>query len=657
MRLVRQSLGLAIALLAAGLSQVWAARRSDPDKLPSIKVQDLHYGDVLFHYWADEDSGLETLTRLEAYNHWQRMPHHAVDAQLLAAGLYLQLGMHNQAGERFATLLGDDIPPGVRNKAWFYLGKIWYERGYFDRSEQALNRIQGQLPPQQEAERTHLLVNVLMREQRYDEAIALLESWQGPPDWTAYARFNLGVALVRAGRLAQADPVLTKLGTLQTDSDELLTMRDKANLALGFAYLQADQAAQARVPLERVRLNGPYSSRALLGDGWAQAALGDYRAALVPWLELHKRNLLDAAVQESYLAVPYAYGKLDASAQAADYYESALTSFASESDNLDAAIGRIHDGHMLDDLLGSDKDARYGWFWQLKTLPDAPQSRYLYTLLADNDFQEGLKNFRDLNFLHRDLARWDQSMEAFAAMIDTRERAYAERLPRTDALLATDAPSRLRAARAAVESRLDAVETGNDVAALGTAAERDQWARIAGLEDQVAALPRGLERDEVAAKLHLIKGVLYWRLDAAFKERSYSEQRSLRELDAALEELQNRWVRVQRARATVPTNTGEFADRIAALAERIKAVRGRLVDASGMQSDYLQTVAASELAAQKDRLAAYAVQARFALADIYDRAADQADGASGGGAAAPGAPAAPSPAPAPIPAPAVPPER
>jgi len=653
MRSGLRSLGLAIALLAAGLTQVWAARRSDPDKLPSIKVQDLHYGDVLFHYWADEDSGLETLTRLEAYTYWQRMPHHAIDAQLLAAGLYLQLGMHNQAGERFGTLLGDDVPAGVRNNAWFYLGKIWYERGYFDRSEQALNRIQGALPPQQEAERTHLLVNVLMREQRYDEAIARLASWQGPVDWMAYARFNLGVALVRAGRLAQADPILTTLGTLQTDSDELLIMRDKANLALGFAYLQADQPAQARVSLERVRLNGPYSSRALLGAGWAHAALGDYRAALVPWLELHKRNLLDAAVQESYLAVPYAYGKLDASAQAADYYESALKSFASESDNLDAAIGRIHDGHMLDDLLGSDKDARYGWFWQLKTLPDAPQSRYLYSLLADNDFQEGLKNYRDLNFLHRDLEKWDQSMEAFAAMIDTRERAYAERLPRTDALLATDAPTRLRAARAAVDSRLDAVETGNDVAALGTAAERDQWARIASLEDQVAALPRGLERDEVAAKLHLIKGVLYWRLDAAFKERSYTEQRSLRELDAALEELQNRWVRVQRARATVPTNTAEFADRIAALAARIQQVRARLAATAGQQSDYLQTVAASELSAQKERLATYGVQARFALADIYDRAADQTDGPSGAGAPGSGRPDAP----APIPAPAVPPER
>ncbi len=122
---------------------------------------------------------------------------------------------------------------------------------------------------------------------------------------------------------------------------------------------------------------------------------GEYHAALVPWLELHQRSLLDAAVQESYLAVPYAYGKLNAAAQSAEYYEAALTSFSSESDNLDAAVARIHDGHMLEDLLGTDKDMRYGWFWQLKTLPDAPQSRYLYALLADNDFQEGLKNYRD----------------------------------------------------------------------------------------------------------------------------------------------------------------------------------------------------------------------------------------------------------------------
>ena len=151
-------------------------------------------------------------------------------------------------------------------------------------------------------------------------------SWHGPADWMAYARFNLGVALVRAGRLAEADPILTRGRHAQCPTAPRCSdLRDKANLALGFAYLQADQSRHRRVSRSSAcAWSGPYSSRALLGDGWARAAQGDYRGALMPWLELRDRNLLDAAVQESYLAVPFAFSKLNAGAQSADYYESAL---------------------------------------------------------------------------------------------------------------------------------------------------------------------------------------------------------------------------------------------------------------------------------------------------------------------------------------------
>lgn len=636
MRATRYALALAVLMALIGQPAAQAARKSDPDKLPSIRVQDLHYGEVLFQFYSGQE--FQALTELEAFTEWQRMPHHAHDADLLAGGLYLELGMHNEAGVRFERLLTDDIPVGVRNHAWFYLAKIWYERGYYDRAEQAIGHIQGQLPQELEAERVHLLVNALMRQQRYDDAIPLLRGYHGSSVWMAYAGFNLGVALVRANRLAEADPILTSVGTLTAGSDELLNLRDKANLALGFAYLQANQNAPAQVALERVRLNGPYSSRALLGDGWARAALGDYRGALAPWLELRQRNLLDAAVQESYLAVPYAYGKLNAGAQSAEYYESALHSYADESGQLDAAIEHIQEGHMLDDLLGEDKDARYGWYWQLKALPDSPQSRYLYTVLADNDFQAGLKNYRDMAYLAGTLRRWDDSMDAFGAMIDTRQRAYAERLPQVDALLAADQQSKLRDARAAVGAQLDAVVTGNDVVALGTPSEREQWTRIAGLDEPLAAMPPGLERDEARDKLRLIKGVLYWRLDAEFKARSYEEQRKLRELDAALEELQNRWARLQQARGAVVANTGEFAARITALAARVRAMRERLAQAAEQQNRYLQDVAVAELRAQKERLDAYALQARFALADIYDRTADDSNGS---------APPAAAPAPAP----------
>ena len=642
-------LALALALSAA---LTWpgaqAARKPDPNKLPSIRVQDLHYGEVLFQFYAGQE--FQALTELEAFSQWQRMPHHAADADLLAGGLYLSLGMHHEAGRRFERLLTNDVPLGVRNRAWFYLAKIWYERGYYDRSEAALDHIGASMGAELDAERNHLLVNALMRQQRFDAAIAQLQAFQGSSDWMAYARFNLGVALVRAGRLEEAAPILTQVGTLNTNSDELLNLRDKANLALGYAYLQANQSALAGVPLERVRLNGPYSTRALLGDGYAHAELGEYQAALRPWLELHGRDLLDAAVQESYLAVPYAFGKLDANGQSADYYETALQSFAAESQNLDTAIAKVGNGHMLDDLLGEDKDARYGWFWQLKALPDAPQSRYLYSVLADNDFQEGLKNYRDLAFMQGTLRHWDDSMDAFAAMTQTRARAYAERLPRTDALLQTDAPLRLREVRARVGSSLDAIETTADVVALGTPNERSQWARVERLEEQLASAPPGEQRDQARDKLRLIKGTLYWQLDAEFKARSYEERRSLRELDAALEELQNRWVRVQQARATVPSDTDEFSARIAALAARVQSVRARLADASQQQNQYLEGVAVAELRAQQQRLDAYALQARFALAGIYDRAADQAGNAPAPPAAVeappsaqPAAPAAPAP--------------
>jgi hypothetical protein len=79
---------------------------------------------------------------------------------------------------------------------------------------------------------------------------------------------------------------------------------------------------------------------------------------------------------------------------------------------------------------------------------------------------------------------------------------------------------------------------------------------------------------------------------------------------------------VDRARKSVPTNTGEFDARIAALQQRIDAIQLRLVDAAKKQNDFLAQTAVRELEGQKDRLSTYQVQARFALATMYDRAAN-----------------------------------
>ena len=608
------------ALLAVLLVPAAFGARKDPETLPTTKVQDLHYGDVLFYFYQDED--FEAITRLNAYEQWGLMSHHSAESQLLLGGLYLSLGLHNEAGRRFEELLTPATPAGVRNRAWFYLAKVWYARGYLERADEAINKVSARLPTQLEAEKQHLHANILLRLGRFDAAESLLRNWRGPADWMAYAQFNLGVALIRENKLGEADPILAQVGLMETQRPELLALKDRANLALGFAHLQANDPQPALDALQRVRLNGPYSNKALLGTGWAQAALGKYQDALNPWMELRGRNLLDAAVQESLLAVPYAFGKLSANSQSAEYYETAVQSYDAETVRLDDAITRIRGGSLLEQVISSEKESRYGWFWQLKNIPEAPESRYLYTVLAGHDFQEGLKNYRDLVYMAHTLDKWGDSMEAFGDMIDTREHAYAQRLPRVDTLLASGAVEKLAQRKADLESRVNGIDGDKDVAALGSTEERDQWARLQRVEAALAAAPDDADRAELKDRLRLVKGVLYFRLNDSFRARMWQQRRTIKDLDLALHEAQNRWIRVQRARQSVPTNNGEFAARVAALKARIDALQGHLVAAEQKQSDYLGQVAVAELEQQKNRLSTYQVQARFALATMYDRAAN-----------------------------------
>ena len=74
------------------------------------------------------------------------------------------------------------------------------------------------------------------------------------------------------------------------------------------------------------------------------------------------------------------------------------------------------------------------------------------------------------------------------------------------------------------------------------------------------------------------------------------------------------------ARAREPARLDEFAARIAAVSPRINELQGAIAKVQDRQQQYLVAEAVTELEGQKERLAAYRVQARFALANLYDRA-------------------------------------
>ncbi len=609
-----------LCLLFAFLIPTAQAAKNDREP---IVVQDPQYGEVLFYFYQEDY--FPAIVRLLAAKEQEQLSDHAEEAELLLGGMYLSYGHHLEAAEIFERLLAENVDTDIRDRTWFFLAKIWYQRGYLDKAREALATIEGELPKNLQREALMLDAQILIDAGEYDAAIAKLQNWKGRTEWASYAKFNVGVALVRSGRVDEAAKLLDDLGDMDPFNEELTSLRDKANLALGYALLQDGQAYAAKAPLQRVRLEGPFSNKALLGVGWADAEMDNYNRALVPWMELRGRDLLDSAVQESMLAIPYAMAQLDSISQAADHYLNAIEAFYEESNRLDRTIDHIESGEFFDEFIEDDPLDSTGWYWRLEELPEGPEARYLFHLLATHEFQEGLKNYRDLSYLYRNLDNWQQNVEVYANMLETRKEAYAQRLPMVEESLARADLDGMVARKLEYDSILNNIEESHDWLALATKSEFDLWGEITGLEGTPALQADIPEAEEVRDKIALLKGVLQWDLERDFKERLWRIRRNLHQAGEALVETQRSRRQIDETMRTEPLRFEELSDRVYGLGPRIEGMKMQVEDALARQRAMMQDIAVGELQAQKGRLDVYTIQARFALAAIYDIAATVGD--------------------------------
>ncbi len=605
-----------LCLLLLGAVQPAQAAKDDPEP---IVVKDPHYGEVLFYFYQDDY--FPAIVRLLAAQEQNQLTEHQQQAELLLGGLYLSYGHHLEAAQIFERLLAENVDREVRDRTWFFLAKIWLQRGYLDKSQQALANLSEDLPENLWREAQMLQSQIFISSGQYQRAIELLANWEGKTEWSRYAKFNLGVAMVRSGNVETAKRVLDELGDMDPYNEELTSLRDKANLALGYALLQDGQPLAAKAPLQRVRLEGPFSNKALLGMGWADAEVENYRRALVPWMELRGRDLLDPAVQESMLAIPFALAKLDAISQAADHYLNAIEAFYEEANRIDRTIGMIESGIIFDQFLADDPLDTTGWYWRLQQLPEGPEARYLYLLLASHEFQEGLKNYRDLHYLNRNLESWQGSIDVFANMLETRKKAYDERLPRVEDALARADIDDLVQRKFEFDAQLDEIDREFDWLAFANEREFENWGEIADMAANPALNADIPEAAEVRDKIDLLQGVLQWELEKSFKDRLWRARRDVRETGESLVEAQRARRQIDDTMRDEALRYEEFSNRVYGLGPKVDNMQLQVAEAMGNQRSFLQEIAIGELQAQKQRLDVYTVQARFALAAIYDLAA------------------------------------
>jgi hypothetical protein len=614
------SIALAVAALLTG---------PGPGSATRPELRDLYFGEAL--YQAYQGHFFEALERLdvEIAQHdgvdepqLDSLQYHIGEAEFSVGDFELRYRMHHRAGRAIKAVLEGDVPEPVRNDAAYRLARIHFQKDQPVEALHALERIQGEVPEAIRDDVEFLRANVDMALGRPADAVDVLERLQGSPSLKGFSAYNLGIALLQDGQQVEAVQQLDRAGKVSAGDEAARAIRDKSNLVLGTLLFEGSQFGLAQRSLDRVRLVGPFSNQALLRAGWADASAENFERAVVPWGILAKRDATDAAVQEAMLALPYAYSKLNVHGRAALLYGQAVETFGRELERVDASIESIREGEFLKDLVREEIRQDKDWVIRLRSLPQAPETFYLMTLMASHDFQTALQNYLDLEDLRKKLVAWQTSLDAFEDLVRLRRQYYEPLLPEMDRQFRElDARMRLRLEqRDHLEQRLQHLLVAPRPELLATADEQAWAERLERLEDALEHA-KGDEAEIQRRRLRRLQGVLTWRLETQYHERLTAAHEHLRELNQDVEELTRQYDAFVRTRQAAVHGYVGYEAPIHGLRTRVAEALERLNALMARQGHMLESVAIEELLARRQRLEAYQDQARFAFADSYDRAA------------------------------------
>ena len=595
---------------------------------PHQELRDVFYGEILYHAYQEDffeaiahlDNELGQYyaldePELDSFNF------HRDQAEFSVGDIELSYRMHLRAGRALNRVLDENVDPAERNDAAYRLARLYYRRQEYVNALHAIELVRGDVPEKIANDESFLRAQIYVATGKFPDAIELLKTLRGDEEYEGYIEYNLGMAYLLSGQQEQGLAMLDKLGEISSDDEAVLALKDKGNLKLAYTYLDAGQPQKARIYFDRVRLDGPFSNRALLGAGWVEVSENRFDRALVPWTVLHGRLQTNASVQEAMMAVPYAYSKLDVHGKAAIMYGEALDVFGDEIDNLDASIKSIREGKFMQALIDKNAEKDKNWVVNLRDLPESPETRYIMELLASHDFQESLKNYKDLAELRDYLSVWLDNLETFEEIIAIRKAYYEPLLPEVEReFKKLDSRIKLRVEqRARLNDRIQSLLVSRRPEYLATANERSVIDRLARIKVDLEANP-GSGSDDIRYRMQRLDGLMQWQINQAYDERLTSAYEHLQELEDEIDEMNKRYRSFVRTRQAATQSYEGYAIPIQQLRTRIKTAQINLRGVMARQGRMLETLAINELDRRRKRLEEYQVKARFALAESYDRA-------------------------------------
>lgn len=390
--------------------------------LQAALVRDLEYGGILYNYYQQDY--FAALVQYEYAQHKQALQHHGNEARLLQGGMTLSYGLAQQAEGIFKDLLTPEVNAAQRNRAWFYLAKLYHQKADTARAAHALMQINGALPADIAAEFNYLATLINIRNQQLDAARQGIQQLPGGNHYQAYLLYNLAISQLQAGNKTAAADTLNQVMVLaaQRTEPEFANLADRARHALAQLALQEKQLLTAWNYLQQVRTTGLYSNRALLTYAWAAIRLERYADA-VPALQLQeRRSIALPETQEAKVLLAHVYESQGASRSALRQYLIAEKDFKDGLASVQDAR-RIIAAQEIPQEFVINLEAMLDesdWYGMQPSLDYHKLTPFLTELMASNHFYSVIKELRDLYGIRRNLEFWQMQTQQHALIIRIR---------------------------------------------------------------------------------------------------------------------------------------------------------------------------------------------------------------------------------------------
>ncbi|MEO0443696.1 MAG: tetratricopeptide repeat protein [Pseudomonadota bacterium] len=381
-------------------------------------VDELEYGAVLFDYFQDDF--FSALVEHE-YNAALDNPiAQGSTGQVLKGGMMLSYGMPDEAQSLFAKLLNNTTSPEVSNRAWYYLGKIYYKKSELTEANKALDKVVGEVPPSIYFDYFYLAT--LIGNKKATQVInpSVQNSLSGYMPGYPYFLFNIAIGHLAAGDYQRAQVYLQKVATYVDHSEELSVLSDRAKNGLAQIAIEQGQWQTAWTHLSGIRTNGLYSNRALLAYAWSAIKMKRFDDAIPALRILNNRSIALPEVQETKVLLSHLYEQqgfpqraLQSNIEAEQEYKSGMKNVAEAREiinQLDVPREFIRNIQAL--------KSQSNWFSMQPSLAYEKLTPFLIDLMASNAFSEVLKELGELYTMQDNLRYWIKRSDQHFVILD-----------------------------------------------------------------------------------------------------------------------------------------------------------------------------------------------------------------------------------------------